>query len=152
MASVAPSDAGVFSATFSEDFICCPVTCLTQCCIPSTICCVAPCLLQGHKTLKKRYGNGCMETKWKLSHSVQKWLLTHPTCGSVVGCCGCCLTLANLHDINYLGGSMYRGYHDLFGESFVACGKVLTAEPQVMERCLTGPMVRGGNVHFAPIP
>ena len=42
---------------------------------------------------------------------------------------------------------MYRGYHQLFGESFVACGKVLTTEPDVMERYLTGPNGRGAHLH-----
>lgn len=115
--------------------------------MPSCVCCMVPCLLQSHKTLGKQYGPGCVKAKWRLSHSIQQWLLTHPTSAPLVGCCGCALAVANLHDINLLGGSMYRGYHDLYGENFVACGKVLTAEPQVMERYLTGPMQRGNHLH-----
>jgi len=54
---------------------------------------------------------------------------------------------ANAHDILRLGGSMYQGYHKLYGDNFVACGKVLAAEPQVMDRALTGPQGRGPHLH-----
>lgn len=82
-AMIAP-DGPAASTTFAEDYVFCPCTCIAECCIPSAICCAVPCFLQLHKTLKRRYGVCCVETKWKLLHNIQEWLLTHPTCGTQV--------------------------------------------------------------------
>jgi hypothetical protein len=152
MAKVGPSDDDVRVYKpppdhFCENFLCCPYDCTVYCCMPICVCCVCPLLaIRTHKELKKQGGGPCfkdgakaVECKFMLSNMIQRFMLLHPVCGSVVGCCGLVTTLANLHDIRILGGSMYKANEDLYGPSFMACGKVLTTEPQLMHRYLTSP-------------
>ena len=74
--------------TFREDFLCCACTCLTEVCVPCSICCACPWLLRSHKDLGKQCGVWAVDLKWSLSSKLQTWLLTHPTCAPLAGCCG----------------------------------------------------------------
>ena len=58
MARVTPDDAATH---FSEDYLCCPFTCMAECAAPCCACCACPCLLvMTHKQLEPKFGSSCV--------------------------------------------------------------------------------------------